>query len=533
MVVMGDATVSMKSCRSFMMCLLLVSLSSSRPLRGDPAQRGNLKLLDVVFEPIGQGKNVVQVKAQNLTDREQTLGVHIFTKPPRYGRGMGWGAPFFSAVKAGQSQSARFVFKIQGPITEDTWLRLRFYNPESPDRYDSDKFFGERRYSSSDLKHRKQALSSPVPDADRRAQEVRRAFDKLQSLVRQKEYKEAWGQFTQDYQAGEFQGEFVKFSNTMDQVVPDCLFWWDRIEFLGLHPQSVFESGEVLMLAATNTDQTWNLDFVQRDGQWQVDWIGGYVCPKVRHGDWEERLLPKMQKQRAEHFDIYYFEGSTAAKRIGAITGEREQGYSAVCTFLGQDQRVRIRLVLFEDEKTKVLETGHQGMGWAFGNTIVEVYNNRQQLDPYHEMTHILMRSYGDPPALFNEGAAVYMSERMGAKALRYLGGGDSSVHERATQLKREGTWIPLRELLTYNEIGSKESRPPIAYAEAGSFVRFLIDTYGKDKFLAAYGKTKNARSQADDDRNADTLKRMYGQPVSTLVKQWESTLLVAETRPH
>jgi len=530
---MRNATVSIKCCRLFMTCLLVVSLSSSRPLYGDPTYGGNLKLLDVVFETLGQGKNVVYVKVQNLTDREQTLGVHIFTKSPRYGRGMGWGAPFFSAVKAGQSQSARFVFKIQGPITEDTWLRLRFYNPESPDHYDFKKPFEERRYGSSDLKHRTEVSGSAVPDADGRAQEVRRAFEKLQSLVGQKQYKETWRQFTQDYQVGEFQGKFVKFSNTMDQVLPDCLFWWDRTEFLGLHQQSVFASGEVLTLMATNTDQTWKIDFVQRDGQWKVDWIGGYVCPAVRHADWEQRLLPKMQKKRTEHFDIYYFESSTAARRIDAIAGKREQGYSAVCTFLGRNQRARIRLVLFEDEKSKVLQTGHQGMGWAFGNTIVEVYNNRQQLDPYHEMTHILMRSHGDPPALFNEGAAVYMSERMGAKALRYLGGGDSSVHERASQLKREGTWIPLRELLTYNEIGSKESRPPIAYAEAASFVRFLIDTYGKKKFLAAYRETKNARSQADDDRNADVLKRIYGQPILSLVKQWENMLSVAETRPH
>ena len=105
-------------------------------------------------------------------------------------------------------------------------------------------------------------------------------------------------------------------------------------------------------------------------------------------------------------------------------------------------------------------------------------------------------------------------------------------MHERASQLRREGTWIPLRELLTYNEIGSKESKPPIAYPEAASFVGFLIDTYGKEKFLGAYREPKNARSQADNDRNADMLKRIYGQPLSALVKRWENTLM-AETQPH
>ena len=43
------------------------------------------------------------------------------------------------------------------------------------------------------------------------------------------------------------------------------------------------------------------------------------------------------------------------------------------------------------------------------GNTIVEIYNKAQKLDPYHETVHVLMRSFGSPPALFNEGFAVYM----------------------------------------------------------------------------------------------------------------------------
>ena len=115
------------------------------------------------------------------------------------------------------------------------------------------------------------------------------------------------------------------------------------------------------------------------------------------------------------------------------------------------------------------------------------------KLDPYHEMTHVLMGSVGEPPAVFSEGFATYMSERMGEKALKDLGGGDASLYKRARQVKAAGEWIPLAELLTYTDIGPAESRPPVSYAEAGAFVKFLVDTYGKDRFLAAYAKLVNS----------------------------------------
>ena len=96
-------------------------------------------------------------------------------------------------------------------------------------------------------------------------------------------------------------------------------------------------------------------------------------------------------------------------------------------------------MILFEDGATKYSYTGHQGAGWAFGNTVVEIYNEKEKLDPYHETTHVLMRAYGSPPALFNEGFATYMSERLGAQALAAMQGGESSIYERVRELDGKG----------------------------------------------------------------------------------------------
>jgi hypothetical protein len=277
---------------------------------------------------------------------------------------------------------------------------------------------------------------------------------------------------------------------------------------------------------ARTQDETWTIDFAQEDGQWRIDGITGYTPRILLWQDWEEYVLPRMERHNTEHFDVYFFPDSTAARQSKRIAQEKEKGYREICRFLGTDPNLRIKLVLFEDKATKHWETGHQGMGWAYGNTIVEVYNDKESLDPFHETVHILMHRFGRPPALFSEGFAVYMSQRLGAPALEDLGGGQATIEDRARALKAEGDWIELAELMAYTEIGSAQSRPPVAYPEAASFVKFLMDMYGKDKFLQAYQTLKNSNDGSVQARNAAELAAIYGHSVSQLGEAWEASLL-------
>ncbi len=177
--------------------------------------------------------------------------------------------------------------------------------------------------------------------------------------------------------------------------------------------------------------------------------------------------------------------------------------------------------MLFLDKETKYKETGHQGMGWAYGNTMVEVYSADAKCDPYHETCHALTHDFGAPPAIFNEGMAVYMSQKLGAKPLVNMRGSDLTVHERTRQIKTSGDWIPLEKLLTFTEIGSEESRPEIAYAEAGSFVQFLVDQYGREKFLEAYRETWPAGEGDALEENRKALQRVYQHSLTELEAQW------------
>ncbi|KKL70688.1 hypothetical protein LCGC14_2102410, partial [marine sediment metagenome] len=492
--------------------------------------KAKLRVLKARFEPIGQGKNVVRLTVRNASAEKQVFAVHIQTRSPRYGGGMGWGTQFYHTIGPRQSKRMRFAFNIQGPVTDATWIRLGFYNPRSVEAYESDDHFEERRFTPRDLTQRPPAARlEPVTGKDTR--EVHRAFAEIQDLLRDRKYGEVWKRFTKDYQQAEFQDRGSRspsFKEAMEGAIPWSWFIWNREEFLELRPASVGKRSEVYVLAAKRKEQTWAISLVRDADVWKVDWIGGYVPRLVLQHTWEERLLPKMKKAATAHFDIYCFEGSSSARAAKSIAKRREQGYQAISEFLGTKSDVRIRLILFEDKRAKHRETGHQGMGWAFGQTIVEVYGEEGHLDPYHETTHVLARSMGSPPALFQEGLAVYVSERLGAPALKDLGGGKSSLQARVRELKRKNQWVDLEKLLTYTEIGSRRTRPPISYAEAGAFVKFLIEKHGMAKFRRAYGELKGSADANVHRGNKATLQTIYGQSLEGLDREWQSTFSAA-----
>ena len=233
--------------------------------------------------------------------------------------------------------------------------------------------------------------------------------------------------------------------------------------------------------------------------------------------------LEPLKHFATEHFVFYCSPGTPAYTDMDEIIAQRESALRQACEFVGTEPTELIIVFFYPDQITKRMCTLHIGQGLARGNTIVEVYNDKVKLDPYHETIHILMRSLGNPPALFNEGFTVYMSERLGNSALEQLGGGESSLYARAKELKGKNDWIPLEELITYTEIGSKESRPPIAYAEAGSFVKFLVETFGRETFLKAYSRLKNSGDAAIHAENQRTLEKLYGQSLEEMESQWET----------
>jgi hypothetical protein len=221
--------------------------------------------------------------------------------------------------------------------------------------------------------------------------------------------------------------------------------------------------------------------------------------------------------------DIYATKGSLAAKQLDAIAKEREHAIGIISGVLGVDFIDRVRLVFYPDSATKTTETGHIGMGWASNGTIVEIYNEQQRLNPFHELAHIIAAKLGSPPAFLNEGFAVYISEELGSNALDYLSDYGGTIDEAACVMTRRGLLIPFSRLLQFNEIGSDSTAPAIAYPEAASVVKYLIKVRGMDSFRETYRTLIATDDPAQQEKNFSMLGAILGITVSDLERDWRA----------
>lgn len=103
-----------------------------------------------------------------------------------------------------------------------------------------------------------------------------------------------------------------------------------------------------------------------------------------------------------------------------------------------------------------------------------------------HEVVHLLMSVIGNSSALFSEGVAVAFQTdpANGVFESRF---NREEVHHAARRYLDSGELIlPLDRIIETNGFRAITDSV-LSYREAGSFVRFLIDRYGLDRFLAFY----------------------------------------------
>jgi hypothetical protein len=239
--------------------------------------------------------------------------------------------------------------------------------------------------------------------------------------------------------------------------------------------------------------------------------------PRFMKYDWAEKYrhgakIPPFEVLSTEHFVFYVLPDSPAERDIEVIQSRREQSMKEICTFLGVRLDKPINFFLFPDAPSKRWCMSHQGDGLAFDTTIAEIYNEDTHVDPAHELTHIVASRIGSPPALLNEGLAVYMQD--GHKW------NDEHVDVTARGLLREGKLTPLTELIKRTEIGSRPDDGKVAYPQSASFVKFLIDRYGREQFLELYG---NLNAGAED--NVSRFRNVIGVELESVGQEWREAL--------
>ncbi|MEE1329429.1 MAG: hypothetical protein UHS47_12905, partial [Oscillospiraceae bacterium] len=196
-----------------------------------------------------------------------------------------------------------------------------------------------------------------------------------------------------------------------------------------------------------------------------------------------ERILEqnKTETYTSENYVFHYRAGSLAEKEIHKIAETQENAFSQICSTLQVEYAERINYYLCDNP----LEIGRtiwgeempcNGCALCGRNKIYAVYNENTKCIGAHEDTHLIS-------FLINFPESDFMVEGL-AMSVDGLWWGVSN--ETWTSYYREKyPDLSVKDLFdndTFAELGCI-----ITYPIAGAFTKYLIDTYGMDRFLEFY----------------------------------------------
>ncbi|MBU8932534.1 MAG: hypothetical protein KOO62_00865 [candidate division Zixibacteria bacterium] len=198
------------------------------------------------------------------------------------------------------------------------------------------------------------------------------------------------------------------------------------------------------------------------------------------------------------HLDIYFIPNSLGDFYWETVKGMMEFEYRQFKNIFGLNLPGKHKLFLCPCPLNSVI------WDMRFGQVIDPTRNTSFALyapgvnsaDPFLILQTAILRQFGYAPPFLSEGVAGYLS----------LAAFDMK------QLIADGRAIPLDELLdTYTFL---QAPPAVADRSCATFVKFLIDTYGLDRFRQLF-------INADDLNLATELTKAYGQSVDSLEQQW------------
>jgi hypothetical protein len=205
---------------------------------------------------------------------------------------------------------------------------------------------------------------------------------------------------------------------------------------------------------------------------------------------------------RTSHVVFHYLPDTWVVSEIKGIAIEHETAFADNVEFLELDYEGPIDVYLYTSEESFYRATARDA-GFAI-NEASEVHTRWFAEDdhqtPGHEITHVITyQAIGQPSeALLGEGIAVWLDH------------GGNVYHSLCAELYAKGQLVPLSDF-----IGDGWDGSAAAYYEAGSFVGFLLESYGVDKFRKLF-------TAADLDT---ALKKTYRTNLAALEKKWIKSL--------
>ncbi len=183
---------------------------------------------------------------------------------------------------------------------------------------------------------------------------------------------------------------------------------------------------------------------------------------------------------QSPEFILYYQPNSLTEKNLTLAESRIKKGIDNAKKFTKIDS-IKIPVYYFvvdnKQEFAQLTKSNHTGLSFAKSNTIIESYF---LLGESHEVVHLISyQNWGNSRTWIMEGIAVYSDQKWAGKELDKL----------CFELDQNDKLIPINDLLKNRKFSYFDSQ--IKYPQSGSLIKYLITTYGWDKFFQFWKKTR------------------------------------------
>ncbi len=187
-----------------------------------------------------------------------------------------------------------------------------------------------------------------------------------------------------------------------------------------------------------------------------------------------------MQTYITEHYVFAYIENTLAANDIEKIAEEQEECFNKICKTLKVNFTEKINYYLFDSplEVGKLYGINEPINGFAVWgeNKIYAVYNETIKCIGAHEDAHLISFVINAPKSNFIvEGLAMYFDEK-------WWGLDNDNWASYYKDINKD---LSITKVLNNDEFDSYNCE--ITYPIAGAFTKYLIDTFGIEKYKEFY----------------------------------------------
>jgi serine/threonine protein kinase len=248
-------------------------LAPGSGVRVSGVRNAQIEVLDLRFDPVSAGKNILHLTVFNRFPTHKTLAVHIQTDSQSPGEApVGWGRPYFVELNPGATLTTRLPFKLfLSPANSE--ITLTFYALGSAEDYVLGGIFGKKRTYRGAALEQRSVLSSPLAAASEdEARAAGNVLSLLRSSLQEAQYTEAMELFTKDCLQLEQIESLDRLSDWSRADTGDSV--WASVRSLGCQPGKVLAGRGFLRLEAQCEDAVWTILLAQESGQWKIDSIG-------------------------------------------------------------------------------------------------------------------------------------------------------------------------------------------------------------------------------------------------------------------